>query len=72
MNCLNAIECNTFLNANLNYHDSIVIGPCKDSDININSIILTTINALSLNNSITINQDLRIIFGEIVNNLNKE
>jgi hypothetical protein len=72
MNCIKAIECNTFLNANKDFNDSIVIGPCKESDIDVSSVILTTINALSLNKSITINQDLKIIFGEIVNNINNK
>ena len=72
MNCINALECNSFMNANPNFYDPFVLGPCKDTDMNVSTVILNSINAFSLDGNIEISQDIKVIFGEILKTLNKK
>jgi hypothetical protein len=60
------------MNANPNFYDPFVLGPCKDTDMNVSTVILNSINAFSLDGNIEISQDIKVIFGEILKTLNKK
>ena len=63
MNCINAVECKTFLLNNPEAFDSLVIGPCQTADIL--AVAINSISAFALNGDNNINVDVKMIFDEL-------
>jgi hypothetical protein len=57
MNCINGAECKSFLEVKPESYDSLVVGPCNNSEIL--SVIQSSINVLNLSSKGSVNINIQ-------------